>query len=61
MYRARRFATRHSRGYERFYNFVEPMILFVLGGLSKLSGGAQTVKTKPFRDKAPISQAIMWI
>lgn len=39
MYRVRRFATRHSRGFEIFYNLVEPLILFVLGSLSKLSGG----------------------
>ncbi|NND83235.1 MAG: hypothetical protein HKN50_12475 [Gammaproteobacteria bacterium] len=39
MYSARRFATRHSRAYEAFYDFVEPIILFVIGGLSKLSGG----------------------
>lgn len=39
MHSARRFATRHSRVYEAFYNFVEPLVLFVIGGLSKLSGG----------------------
>ncbi|MBT8116104.1 MAG: methylenetetrahydrofolate reductase C-terminal domain-containing protein, partial [Arenicella sp.] len=39
MHSARRFATRHSRAYEAFYNFVEPLVLFVIGGLSKLSGG----------------------
>ena len=39
MYRARRFATRHSAAYERFYNFVEPLILAVMTTLSKLSGG----------------------
>ena len=38
MYQARLFATRHSRGYGRFYNFVEPAILWALGGLSRLSG-----------------------
>ena len=35
----RHFATRHSRGYEIFYNAVEPVILFVIGGLQKLTGG----------------------
>ncbi len=39
MYKARRFATRHSRVYEAFYNMVEPAILLVMGALSKLSGG----------------------
>jgi len=39
MYSVRRFATKHSRGFEIFYNAVEPVILFVMGGLSKLSGG----------------------
>lgn len=39
MYRARRFATRHARGYEVFYNCVEPFVLFLISGLSKLSGG----------------------
>lgn len=39
MYKARRFATRHSRGYERFYNFIEPPILKVIGFLSKVSNG----------------------
>ncbi len=39
MYRARRFATRHSASYERFYNFVEPIILFLMDNLSRLSGG----------------------
>lgn len=39
MYKARLFASRHSRAYEAFYNFVEPVVLFVMGGLSRLSGG----------------------
>ncbi|MFT6005884.1 MAG: hypothetical protein ACI9SX_000855 [Pseudoalteromonas tetraodonis] len=39
MYRARRFATRYSRAYERFYNFVEPTILVVIGFFSKISNG----------------------
>jgi hypothetical protein len=39
VYKARRFATRHSRVYEAFYILVEPAILFVMGSLSKLSGG----------------------
>ena len=39
MYRARLFATRHSRAYEAFYNAVEPLVLFVIKWLSKLSGG----------------------
>lgn len=39
MYKARLFASRHSRAYEAFYNFVEPMVLFIMGGLSRLSGG----------------------
>ena len=39
MYRARLFATRHSRAYERFYSLVEPIILFLMKWLSKLSGG----------------------
>jgi hypothetical protein len=39
VYKARRFATRHARGYERFYNFVEPAILAVIGLLSKVSNG----------------------
>jgi len=39
MYSARRFATRHSAAYERFYNFAEPIILIVMGALSKVSGG----------------------
>lgn len=39
MYSLRRFATRHSRGFERFYNLAEPVILTLMGGLSKVSGG----------------------
>ena len=39
MYSLRRFATRHSRGFERFYIFVEPIILSIMGGFSKISGG----------------------
>ena len=39
MYRARLFATRHSRAYEAFYNAVEPLVLFAIKWLSKLSGG----------------------
>lgn len=39
MYKARLFASRHARGYEAFYNFVEPAVLFVMGLLSKVSGG----------------------
>ncbi len=39
MYKARLFASKHSRAYERFYNFVEPWVLGLLGFLSKLSGG----------------------
>lgn len=39
MLSARLFATRHARAYERFYSFVEPIILLVMGGLSRLSGG----------------------
>ncbi len=39
MYSLRRFATRHSRAFEAFYNFAEPVILPIMSGLSKLSGG----------------------
>jgi len=39
MYRARLFATRYASSYERFYNAVEPLILSLLGILSRLSGG----------------------
>lgn len=39
MVRARRFATRHSRAYEIFYNAVEPIVMGVMGALSKGSGG----------------------
>ena len=39
MYRARLFASRHSRAYERFYDYLEPPILKVMATLSKLSGG----------------------
>jgi len=39
MYRARLFATKHSRAYERFYNAVEPFVLAAMKCLSKLSGG----------------------
>ncbi|MEM7359177.1 MAG: methylenetetrahydrofolate reductase C-terminal domain-containing protein [Pseudomonadota bacterium] len=39
MYKARLFATRHSRAYERFYSFAEPIILSIMGALSRLSGG----------------------
>ena len=37
MYQLRLFATKHSSAYEKFYNFVEPIILKVLEFLSKLS------------------------
>ena len=37
MYQLRLFATKHSSAYEKFYNFVEPIILKVLGFLSKVS------------------------
>lgn len=39
MYKARLFAARHSRAYERFYGFAEPIILSIMGRLSRLSGG----------------------
>ena len=39
MYKARLFATRHARGYERFYAFAEPIVLAVMGTLSRISGG----------------------
>jgi len=39
MYQLRHFATKHSRAYEKFYNFVEPGILKVLSFLSQVSGG----------------------
>ncbi len=39
MYKARQFATRHSRLYESFYKAVEPTVLFLIKYLSKLSGG----------------------
>ncbi len=39
MYKARLFATRYSRAYEAFYAAVEPLILFTIKWLSKLSGG----------------------
>lgn len=38
MYRARLFATRHARGFETFYSTVEPLVLFVLKWLMRLSG-----------------------
>lgn len=39
MYSARRFATRHSRAYEAFYTFIEPILLSLISMLSKASGG----------------------
>ena len=39
MLKARHFATRHSRAYEIFYALVEPVILVIMGFLSKISGG----------------------
>lgn len=39
MYKARLFATRHSRFFEACYKVVEPTILLVMGALSKWSGG----------------------
>ena len=39
MYKARLFATRQSRFFEAFYAVVEPVILLVMGALSKWSGG----------------------
>lgn len=39
MYKARLFAVRHSRFYERVYQLGEPIILFCMKWLSKLSGG----------------------
>ena len=37
MYKLRLYATKHASAYEKFYNFVEPTILQVLGFLSKRS------------------------
>ena len=39
MYKARLFATKHSRAYEMFYGFAEPIILFLMKWLSKFSAG----------------------
>ena len=39
MLKMRHFATRHSRAFEIFYATVEPIILSIMGTLSKLSGG----------------------
>lgn len=39
MYRARLFATRHARAYERFYAFAEPIVLSLMSVLSRWSGG----------------------
>ncbi len=39
MYKARLFATRYSRLYERFYAFSEPIILNIMRIVSNISGG----------------------
>ena len=39
MYQARLFASRHARGYERFYYLVGPSVLFIIKWLSRLSAG----------------------
>jgi len=39
MYRARLFATKHARAYERFYGFIEPIVLASMSAINKAFGG----------------------